>query len=72
MPGTIAAFLLYLRDATGAKPCCYFGWREGNPAANLLLSLLFGKGEIALLTFMALRKAEPDRERRPTVHVGER
>lgn len=43
VPDTIAAVLLYLRDATGGRPHRYFGWKDGNPARDLLRSLLFGR-----------------------------
>jgi hypothetical protein len=43
---------------------------EGNPAANLVRFLFFGVGEVAPVTRQIIRRAEPDRERRPHVHVG--
>ena len=38
--------------------------------ANLLKFLFYGQGEIAPTTREVLRRAEPDRSRRPKVHVG--
>lgn len=70
VPNTIAAILLYLRDRTQKLPHVYFGWSEGNPIKFLLRFILFGEGDIPLVTREVLRKAERDTERRPVLHVG--
>jgi len=67
---SIAALLLHLRNEYRVKPNIYFEWTEGNPVSNLLRFLFFGDGEIAPITREVLRRAEPDRARRPRVHVG--
>ncbi|MEU6575737.1 amino acid transporter [Streptomyces sp. NPDC046805] len=70
VPNTIAAVLLAIRDRTGETPHVYFNWTEGNPVSHLIRFLIFGEGEAAPVTREVLRRAEPDQERRPWVHVG--
>jgi hypothetical protein len=70
VPNAIAAILLYTRDQTGNLPHAYFGWVEGNPIQYLLRFILFGEGDIAVVTREVLRKAEKDPELRPAIHVG--
>jgi hypothetical protein len=70
IPNAIAGLLLDLRDRTGTIPHAYFGWTEGNPIAYLLKFLAFGEGDTAPVCREVLRKAEPDPERRPRIHVG--
>jgi hypothetical protein len=66
----IAAVLLHIRDRTSQLPHVYFGWTEGNPVVHLVRYLIFGDGDVPPITREVLRKAEPDRDRRPLVHIG--
>ena len=66
----LAALAMASRDATGVVPHLYFEWTEGNPIVNVVRFLLFGVGEVAAVTREIVRRAEPDRKRRPHVHVG--
>jgi hypothetical protein len=70
VPNALAAFLLHVRDLTGARPHIYFEWTEGNPVPNFTRFLLFGVGEVAPVTREVIRRAEPRRAERPHVHVG--
>lgn len=70
VPNAIAAILLDIRDQTGKLPHAYFGWIEGNPIQYLLRFMLFGEGDIAVVTREVLRKAEKNPERRPAIHIG--
>ncbi len=70
VPNAIAAVTLYLSRNFECMPHVYFRWTEGNPISNLLRFLLFGEGEIALMTREVLREAQPDVTRRPWIHVS--
>ena len=67
---SIAALLLYLEKKTGKLPHVYFQWTEGNPVGNLLRFLVLGEGDVAPVVHEVLRRAVPEPQRRPVVHVG--
>jgi hypothetical protein len=70
VPNALAALMLYLRDKTQHIPHLYLGWTEGNPVTYILKYLTWGEGETAPVTREILRKAEPNPNKRPRVHVG--
>ena len=70
VPNGIAAICLAMRDEFGLIPHVYFDWTEGSPLIHFLRFILWGSGEVAPVTREILRRAEPDRSRRPHVHVG--
>ena len=65
-----SASCLAMRDQFGLMPHVYFDWTEGSPMVQFLRFILWGSGEVAPVTREVLRRAEPDRSRRPHVHVG--
>jgi len=67
---SIAAFLIYVEKHTGRVPHAYFKWKEGNPVANVFRFIFLGEGDAAPVTHEVLRRAVPDPERRPIVHVS--
>jgi hypothetical protein len=70
VPNAIAALLLYIRDQTSKIPHAYFDWGEGSPLEYLLRFILFGEGDIPVITHEVLRKAETDPHSRPVIHIG--
>ncbi len=70
VPNTIAAILLHIRNITHKLPHAYFGWAEGNPFKYLMRFILFGEGDIAVVSREVLRKAEKNPQCRPVIHVG--
>jgi hypothetical protein len=70
VPNAIAAFLLYLRDATGRKPHAYFNWSEGSPLGFVVRYLLTGEGDTAPVVHEILRRAEADPAARPAIHAA--
>ena len=66
----IAGLLIYLEQRTGKVPHVYFRWTQVSPALNIMRFLFLGEGDTAPLTHEVLRKAIPQQERRPVVHVS--
>ena len=67
---SIAALLIHLENTTGEVPHAYFKWKEGNPVANVFRFIFLGEGDAAPVTHEVLRRAVPDLNRRPIIHVS--
>jgi hypothetical protein len=66
----VAAMLIHLERTTGRVPHAYFKWTEGNPIGNLFRFMLLGEGDVAPIAHEVLRRAIPDVEHRPMIHVS--
>jgi len=67
---SIAAMLIYLEKRTGQVPHVYFRWTAASPVTNIFRFLFLGEGDTAPLTQEVLRRAIPNPENRPIVHVS--
>jgi hypothetical protein len=70
VPNSIAAFLIYLQQATGCIPHAYFHWTDVNPVVNVMRYIFLGEGDTAPLTHEVLRRAIKDPAQRPVIHVS--
>ncbi len=70
VPNSIAALLIYLKQATGCIPHAYFHWTDVNPVVNAMRYIFLGEGDTAPLTHEVLRRAIKDPAQRPVVHVS--
>ncbi|MEA2540549.1 MAG: hypothetical protein QOH35_1915, partial [Acidobacteriaceae bacterium] len=57
VPNSIAALLIYLKQATGCIPHAYFHWTDVNPVINVMRYIFLGEGDTAPLTHEVLRRA---------------
>lgn len=67
---SIAALLIHLKQRTGKLPHAYFSWTEGNPVGNLFRFIFLGEGDVAPVAHEVLRRAIPDPQDRPFVHIS--
>ncbi len=70
VPNSIAALLIYLKQATGCIPHAYFHWTDVNPVVNVMRYIFLGEGDTAPLTHEVLRRAIKDPLQRPVIHVS--
>jgi hypothetical protein len=54
----------------GTPPEVHFGWSDENPMAASIGFVLFGEGNVPWMVRELIRKAEPDRAKRPKVFIG--
>ena len=65
----IATIALEL-SSVGKPPEVHFGWSNENPMSASVSFVLFGEGNVPWMVRELIRKAEPNRERRPRVFIG--
>ena len=70
VPNVLAAVLLAVSDQDDMPSHIYFEWSEKGPGQNALRFLFAGEGDVPPLTHEILRRAVPDSDLRPVVHVG--
>lgn len=70
VPNVLAAVLLTVSDMDDMPAHVYFEWSEKGPGQNALRFLFAGEGDVPPLTHEILRRAVPDPDKRPVVHVG--
>ena len=70
IPNVLAAILLAVSDMDDVPSHVYFEWSQKGPGQNALRFLFAGEGDVPPLTHEILRRAEPDPDKRPIVHVG--
>jgi hypothetical protein len=70
VPNSIAALLIYLKQATGCIPHAYFHWTDVNPVVNVMRYIFLGEGDTAPLTHEVLRRAIKNPAQRPIIHVS--
>ena len=70
VPNVLAAVLLAVSELDDMPPHIYFAWSEKGPGENAPRFLFASEGDIPPLTHEILRRAEPDPDERPQVHVG--
>jgi hypothetical protein len=70
VPNVLAAVLLAVSERDDLPPHVYFEWSEKAPGQNALRFLFAGEGDVPPLTHEILRRAVPDPDKRPQVHVG--
>ncbi len=70
VPNVLAAVLLAVSEQDDMPAHVYFEWSEKGPGQNALRFLFAGEGDVPPLTHEILRRAVPDPDERPIVHVG--
>jgi len=69
VPNVLAAVLLAVGDQD-VPSHIHVNWSQKGPGHNALRFLFAGKADIPPLTHEILRRAVPDPDQRPQVHVG--
>ncbi|WP_293771039.1 amino acid transporter [uncultured Corynebacterium sp.] len=69
IPNAVAIVALKVKALTGKVPDIYFEWSPGNPLKEMLRFIFLGDGQNATVTREILRRALPDDDERPRIHL---
>ena len=69
VPNAVAVTAMEAERIAGLQPDVYFEWSPGTPWREMFRFIFLGTGQNAVVTREMLRRAVPDIERRPRIHL---